>query len=186
MKSIVPIILLAMTFMGFACKRDNKHDLKQEYLIGAWTSVFNETAFSGIDTLRLGKDSCFINSKEVNYRLSDSDFDISIRFRSHAAGHWCLKGDSVFIIYDAKKPAISFDRASFKVMPSKEGADVDALARMNDDMFREVCEFIDNNVSNEYLSMSRDSILLGKILSVSQKELCLTNSNKPCILTRVH
>lgn len=185
MKPLAAILLMAIAIMTDSCKRADNNSLRQEYVVGVWTSVFNETSFSGIDTLRFCKDSVLINSKEVKYQFSDSDFDISIRFRSHAVGRWHLKGDSVFIIYDGKGPEISFERESFKVTPTKEGADIGVMASMENDMFHKVCKFIDDNISDEYLSMSQDSIALGKIMRISQNQLTITNANRPYTLTKV-
>ena len=185
MKPLVAILIMCTAVMATSCNRADGNTLRQEYVVGVWTSIFKETSFSGIDTLRFCKDSVLINSKEVNYRFSDSDFDISIRFRSHAVGRWHLKGDSIFIKYAGKGPEIAFDRESFKVTPTKEGADISVLASMEDDMFHKVCKFIDDNISNEYLSMSQDSISLGKIVRVSQNQLTITNANRPYTLTKV-
>lgn len=180
----VSIVVAMAGIVMWACGRTTGEELRPELVEGRWYLGINSGRYVGSDTLVFDKDGSFLDRKSVRYSASDSGFDFSVLLRWSASGRWSLRGDTLCVVYGQGKPEVGFDRQSFRIMPTESGADSAALGRLRKEMYDCLCASLRDSIDAGYRELTADTILLGRIVSVTPGELVLSGAGGNVRLVR--
>lgn len=168
-----------------SCLRKENNNLKNEFLFGSWVSPINTAMIEGFDTLTFQKDNLLKDSKRVVYHGSDSGFNFSISFATTVNGTWAVRNDSIFVKFIPNSLNLRFDKKSFSIK-GQEGADEKTLELLKPEMYKQICNFLKNGISQEYAGLAIDPVLLGKVLNLTNKELTIINAGNVTVLRQAH
>lgn len=180
----VSIVVAMAGIVMWACGRTTGEELRPELVEGRWYLGINSGRYVGSDTLVFDKDGSFLDRKSVRYSSSDSGFDFSVLLRWSASGKWSLRGDTLCVVYGQRKLEVGFDRQTFRIMPSKSGADSVALGRLREEMYDCLCARLRDSIDASYSALAADTVRLGRIVSMRSGELVLSSAEGNVRLVR--
>lgn len=142
-------------------------------IVGKWVGSTNE---QGTDTLQFFNDGTFAESLSQRVKMQDSGFDICYGVSAKLRGRWRIDGDSLYATYDTSAVQITFADSLFSITPSHQGADLQALEQLKDEMKANLYKGVETSMKSAYLQMSESDSPLGKV-SVSASGILQIENN---------
>ena len=179
------LVLFNVVSCGNVKNASEQVAVDQDCLYGCWTMPLSGDFISGEERFCFEAPDRLELSDAIIFEGEDNGFNFTMPVRLCIAGRWFLRGDSLFILYEAQDVKLECDRGNIRIGYDESHGNKQAFDMLQNEMAATLISSLAQPMSDNYMALAGEELYLGDIVVECSDSIVMVKNDLRAPLRRV-